>query len=311
MVLFLVLCLLALSYAFSCLCNLVLQRRDQWCYLLAYECYEAPEDMKLNTDTCVKTIIKNKNLGLDEFRFLIKISANSRIGEETSSARNIIQGRADCATQEDSLSDMDGIIFDTLDKLFAKDTTICPSKIDILVVNVSMFSPAPSLTSRMVNHYRMREDIKTFNISGMGCSASLVAIDVVHNLFKTHKDSFAIVVRTESIGPNWYAGKDKSMMLPNCLFRSGGCSMLFTNRRSLRKQAILKMKYLIRTHMGSRNEAYECCMRLEDESGYGGVRLTKHLKKEAALALTTNLQKSSSTWWALGFRKEIGLKAKR
>ncbi|KAL6123779.1 hypothetical protein ACLB2K_076297 [Fragaria x ananassa] len=242
--------------------------------------------MKLNTDTCVKTTIENKNLGLDEFRFLIKISANSGIGEETSSARNIIQGRADCATQEDSLSDMDGIIFDTLDKLFAKDTTICPSTIDILVINVSTFSPAPSLTSRIVNHCRMREDLKIFNISGMGCSA----IDVVNNLFKTYKDSFAIVVSTESIGPNWYAGKDKSMMLPNCLFQSGGYSMLFMNRRSLRKQAILKMKYLIITHMGSRNEAYECCMRLEDESGYGGVRLTKHLKKEAALALTTNLQ---------------------
>ena len=79
------------------------------------------------------------------------------------------------------------------------------------------------------------------------------------------------------------------MMLPNCLFCSGGCSMLFTNRRSLKKQAILKLRYL-RTRMGSRNEAYESCMRQEDECGYQGIRLSKHLKKEAALALTTNLQ---------------------
>jgi 3-ketoacyl-CoA synthase len=64
---------------------------------------------------------------------------------------------------------------DTLDKLFAK-TGISPSEIDILVVNVSLFSPAPSLSARVVNRYKMRSDIKTSNLSGMGCSASIIYI---------------------------------------------------------------------------------------------------------------------------------------
>ena len=207
MELFLALCLLTLSYAFSCLCNLGLQRRDQRCYMLAYECYKAPEDMQLNSKTCVKLVTKNRNLGLDDFRFLLRTMANSGIGEETSCPRNIIQGREDCPTQDNSLSEMYGIIFDILDNLFVKNTSIRPSQVDNLVVNVSMISPAPSLTSRIVNRYKMREDIKTFNLSGMGCSASLLAIDVVNNLFKTYKNSYAIVVSTESLASNYILGR--------------------------------------------------------------------------------------------------------
>ena len=107
----------------------------------------------------------------------------------------------------DALSDMDDVIFDTLDKLLAK-TGVSPSEIDIIVASVSLFSPAPSLTARVINRYKMRKDIKAFNLSGMGCSASVVAVDVVKQLFKTYRNSSAIVVSTESIGPNWYSGKE-------------------------------------------------------------------------------------------------------
>lgn len=171
MELLMAMCLLALFYGLSCLHKIVLRRRDQACYLLAYECYMPTNDMMLSTDSCVKIVTRNKNLGLEEFRFLLKTIVNSGIGEETYCPKNIIEGREDDATLVDELLEMDDIVFDTLDKLFAKFSAISPSQIDILVVNVSMFSPAPSLTSRIVNRYKMREDIKTFNLSGMGCSA--------------------------------------------------------------------------------------------------------------------------------------------
>ncbi|KAB2596050.1 3-ketoacyl-CoA synthase 21-like [Pyrus ussuriensis x Pyrus communis] len=281
---------LLVLFGFFSFLKLVFRRRDQCCFLLAYECYQAKEDMKINSDSCAKIVLRNKNLGLEELRFLLKTIVNSGIGEETSCPRNIIEGREENPTGADELNEMDGIIFDTLDKLFARNAAIPPSQIDILVVNVSMFSPAPSLTSRIINRYKMREDIKSFNLSGMGCSASLVAIDVVQNLFKLYKNANAVVVSTESLAPNWYCGKEKSMMLTNCLFRSGGCSMLFTNNRTLQHQAKLKLQHLVRTHIGSNTEAYECCIQLEDESGYQGFRLTKHLTKAAAMALTMNLQ---------------------
>ncbi|KAF3433796.1 hypothetical protein FNV43_RR24899 [Rhamnella rubrinervis] len=284
-----ILCLFFLLYALYYLWKLVLQWRGQCCYMLAYECFKPTEDRKLSTNSCAKIILRNKNLGLEEYRFLLKTIVSSGIGEETYCPRNVLAGREESPTLEDAISEMDEIIFETLDMLFAR-TQVSPSQIDLLVVNVSLFSPAPSLTARIVNRYKMREDIKSFNLSGMGCSASIIAIDLVRHLFKTHKNLNAIVVSTESMGPNWYCGKEKAMILSNCLFRSGGCSMLFTNNRGLKHQAILKLKYLVRTHFGSNDEAYQCCIQVEDDKGCRGFRLTKALTKAAAKAFTMNLQ---------------------
>ncbi|KAH7537306.1 hypothetical protein FEM48_Zijuj03G0078700 [Ziziphus jujuba var. spinosa] len=288
---FMLIFLIPLLYAIFHLCNLVLKWRNSFCYMLAYQCYKPSdaEARKLDTESCVKIILRNKNLGLEEYRFLLKTMVKSGLGEETYGPRSIIEGREQNPSQVDSLSEMDDIFFDTLDGLFRK-TKIPPSQIDILVVNVSLFSPMPSLSSRIVNRYRMRGDIKTFNLSGMGCSGSLVAIDLVQRLFKTYSNSNAIVVSSESLGPNWYCGKEKPMILANCLYRSGGCSMLLTNKPSLKNRAILKLKSVIRTHRGSSDEAYECSLQVEDEHGQRGFRLTKNIAKVAAKALAMNLQ---------------------
>ncbi|KAM7492102.1 hypothetical protein LguiA_035023 [Lonicera macranthoides] len=91
----------------------------------------------------------------------------------------------------------------------------------------------------------------------MGYSASLVAIDLLQHLFKIHEKALTIVASTKSMVPHCYCGKERLMMLSNCLFRSSGCSMLFTNNQDLKNQAVLELKHLVRTHMGSSDEAYE------------------------------------------------------
>ncbi|GAY45348.1 hypothetical protein CUMW_088820 [Citrus unshiu] len=282
--------LLPLFYIIFHLYKWVLQKRGQCCYMLAYECYKpCDETRRLDTESCARVVWRNKKLGLEEYRFLLKNMVSSGIGEETYGPRNVVEGREESPSLAEAFSEMDEIIFDTLDKLFAR-TDISPSEIDVLVVNVSLFSPAPSLTSRIINRYNLRNDIKAFNLSGMGCSASVVAVDLVQQLFRTYKNKLAIVVSTESMGPNWYCGREKSMMLSNILFRSGGCSMLLTNNIALKHKAILKLNCLVRTHFGSNDEAYECCMQVEDQQGHPGFRLTKQLTKAAALAFTMNLQ---------------------
>ncbi|KAI5401912.1 3-ketoacyl-CoA synthase 19 [Lathyrus oleraceus] len=192
---------------------------------------------------------------------------SSGIGEHTYCPKNVLEGREACPNLKDTYEEIDEIMFDTLDGLF-KRTCFSPSEIDILVVNVSLFSPIPSLTARIINRYKMREDVKVFNLAGMGCSASVVAIDLVQQLFKTHENSLGVVVSTEDLGSHWYCGKDKKMMLSNCLFRSGGCSMLFTNKMELKHKAILKLKHMERTQYGADDEAYSCCIQVEDEEGF-------------------------------------------
>ncbi|XP_031254282.1 3-ketoacyl-CoA synthase 19-like [Pistacia vera] len=281
--------LLPLTYLVFHLCKLVSRRRSQCCYMLAYECYKAADEARLSTGESAKVVFRNKNLGLEEFRFLLQTIVNSGLGEDTYGPKNVIAGREESPSLIDALSEMDDIIFDTLDRLFAK-TGVSPSNVDILVVNVSLLPGLPSLSARVMNRYKMRDDLKVFNLSGMGCSASLVAVDLVHQLFKSYNNALAIVVSSESLAPNWYCGKEKSMMLSNCLFRTGGCSILLTNNRALKHKSIMKLNHSVRTHIGANDEAYGCCFQKEDGLGYRGFLLTRALPKAGAHAFYTNLQ---------------------
>ncbi|KAL5990425.1 3-ketoacyl-CoA synthase [Asimina triloba] len=264
------------------------QRRNQNCYILDYVCFKPSDDRKLDTVLCGDIVRRNKNLGLDEYKFLLKIIVGSGLGEETYGPRNIISGREEEPSVMDGISEMEECFFTTLDELFAK-SGVSPMEIDVLVVNVSMLSPAPSLSARIINLYKMREDVKVYNLAGMGCSASLVSIDLVRNIFKTHPKTLAVVVTSECIGPNWYSGNQKSMLLANCLFRSGGCAILLTNDPRIGNRGKLRLKCLNRTHRGSTDDAYECALQMEDGEGRVGFHLSKGLPKAAAEAFFDNL----------------------
>ncbi|KAI3721325.1 hypothetical protein L2E82_32334 [Cichorium intybus] len=263
--------------------------RGETCYMIDYECYKAEDETKLDTVQCAKIASRNKNLRVEDYRFLVKTMVNSGLGEETYGPKNIISGEEEHPKLFDSISELEAVFYDTLDGIFTR-SKISPSHVDILVVTVSLSSAVPSLASRIINHYNMRSDIKAFNLIGMGCSASVIAIDLVQQLFKTQKNRMAIIVSTESMSAHWYCGRERSMMLSNCLFRVGGCSMLLTNDRARKNQALLKLKCVVRTHLASGDEAYNCCMQVEDDHGYSGFRLNKTLTKVAARALTNNLR---------------------
>ncbi|KAK1372272.1 hypothetical protein POM88_028465 [Heracleum sosnowskyi] len=120
------------------------------------------------------------------------------------------------------------VIFFRIDSLLQK-TGLKPKDIDILIVNCSMFSPTPSLSAMIVNKYKLRSNIRSFNLSGMGCSAGLISIDLARDLLQTHSNSNAHVVSTEIITPNYYQGKERAMLLTNYL-RMGGAALLLSIR---------------------------------------------------------------------------------
>ncbi|XP_059669671.1 3-ketoacyl-CoA synthase 12-like [Cornus florida] len=276
-------------YLLLFLFKLVDQYRSQGCYILHYECFKPSDDRKLNTKLSATIIKRNKSLGHEEYKFLLRAIVNSGIGEDTYGPRNIIAGREESPALTDGLSEMDEFFFNTLDELFHK-SRVPPLDIDVLVVNVSMLASVPSLTCRIINHYKMKEDIMSFNLSGMGCSASLISTNVVQSIFKSQKNKLALVLTSESIGPNWYSGSDKSMILSNCLFRSGGCSILLTNNRALTHRAKLSLKCLVRTHLGSSDEAHGCCMQTEDDHKNLGFHLGKSLPKVTNGAFVENIR---------------------
>lgn len=268
--------------------------KDRECYILDYECYKPTDDRMLNTEFSGEIIRRTEKLGIREYKFLLKAIVSSGIGEQTYGPRIVFESREDKPTIKDGILEMEEFFFHSIGKLLNR-SRVSAMEIDILVVNVSMLACTPSLPARIINKYKLREDVKVVNLTGMGCSASLISVDVVKNMFRCYKNMFAVVVTSESLSPNWYSGNNRSMILANCLFRSGGCAMLLTNNRALQNRAMFKLKCLVRTHHGGRDESYNCCYQKEDETGRTGFYLGKNLPKAATRAFADNLRQISTT----------------
>jgi 3-ketoacyl-CoA synthase len=138
------------------------------------------------------------------------------------------------ATHADAVHEAGALFFPTLDELFAK-TGVPPSAVGALVVSCSGFCPAPSLAAVIVNRYGMRGDVKAFSLSGMGCSAGVVGVDVARGVLRAHDGAvqYAVVVSAEIVTVGWYPGKDPSKLLLNCFFRTGCFAALLSNSNAV------------------------------------------------------------------------------
>ncbi|KAL9660240.1 hypothetical protein QQ045_025053 [Rhodiola kirilowii] len=123
----------------------------------------------------------------------------------------------------------------------------------------------------------------------MGCSAGVISIDLARDLLQVYPNSNAVVVSTEIITPHFYQGKERAMLISNCLFRMGGVAILLTNRRSVSRSAKYRLVHVVRTHKGADDKAYRCMFHQEDPDGYVGVILNKNVMAIAGEALKSNI----------------------
>ncbi|QHO30791.1 3-ketoacyl-CoA synthase [Arachis hypogaea] len=141
----------------------------------------------------------------------------------------------------------------------------------------------------IVNKYKLRGNIRSFNLDGMGCSAGVIAIDLAKDMLQVHRNTYAVVVSTENITQNWYFGNKKSMLIPNCLFRVGGSAVLLSNKGSVKRRAKYKLVHVVRTHKDADDKAFRCVYQEQDDDGKTGVSLSKDLMAIAGGALKTNI----------------------
>jgi len=182
------------------------------------------------------------------------------------------------------------MMFNAVEQLLEKTGTKAED-VGVLVVNCSLFCPPPT-HSAMINHrFGLRSDVLSYNLGGMGCSASVIAVDLANRLLQGsgQRNSVALVVSTENITQNWYRGNEKSMLLSNCLFRCGAAAMLLSNRRSDRSRARFRLLHTVRTHLGQKDDCYSCVFQEEDQVGIVGVRLDKKIMQIAGDALKSNV----------------------
>ncbi|XP_052147002.1 3-ketoacyl-CoA synthase 19-like [Oryza glaberrima] len=269
------------------------RRRHTRCYLLDYVCYKPEDDRTLTAELAGEIVQRNERLGMAEFRFLLRLISRAGLGDRTYVPRNLLDGREELAAgQLDAVDEMDACFDGAVPGLLAR-TGLCARDVDVLVVNVSGFFPEPCLASRVVRRYGMREDVAAYNLSGMGCSATLVAVDVARNAMRARspRPVVALVVSTESLAPLWYAGKDRTMMLGQCLFRCGGAAVLLSSDPAHRGRAKMELRRLVRATTAASDDAYSCIMQREDDDGFLGASISKALPKAALRAFAANLKR--------------------
>ncbi|VAI20006.1 unnamed protein product [Triticum turgidum subsp. durum] len=138
--------------------------------------------------------------------FMSRVVEDSGMGDETYFPP-ALHYLPPSATHADAVQEAGMLFFPTLDELFAK-TGVPPSAVGALVVNCSGFGPAPSLAAIIANRYRMPTDVKTFNLSGMGCAAGIVGVDVARGVLRAHAGAVDYAV----VGV-WAPGKDQRTVL--------------------------------------------------------------------------------------------------
>nr|GMD08048.1 3-ketoacyl-CoA synthase 6 [Ipomoea batatas]GMD77136.1 3-ketoacyl-CoA synthase 6 [Ipomoea batatas] len=261
--------------------------RPRAVYLVDYACYKPP----VNHRVPFATFIEHSHLLFlthpKTMYFQKQILERSGLGERTC-VPPAIHYIPPTPTLKLAWEEARTVIFSVMDHLLAK-THLNPKHIDILIVNCSMFSPTPSLSAMIINKYKLRSNVKSFNLSGMGCSAGVIAIDLARDLLQTHRNSNAVIVSTEIITLNSYLGKERSMLLPNCLFRTGGAALLLSNRGVDGRRAKYRLLHVVRTHMGNKDKSYKCVFQEEDGEGFVGINLCINLMEVAGEALKANI----------------------
>ncbi|KAG9443438.1 hypothetical protein H6P81_014778 [Aristolochia fimbriata] len=260
-------------------------------YLVDYACYRAPDELRVSTSTFMEYSTRAGRFDDSALEFQRKILDRSGMGDETCAPPAMHSlpprpGSMDAAREESELA-----MFGAVDALFKNmnSARVRPKDIGVLVVNCSTFSPTPSLSAMIVNRYKLRGNVKSFNLGGMGCSAGVIAVDLARDILQVHGGTYALVLTTENITQNWYFGNKKSMLITNCLFRMGAAAVLLSNKPSDRARSKYKLVHVVRTHRGADDRAFACINQEEDETGMVGISLPKDLMTIAGDALKTNI----------------------
>ncbi|XP_071690560.1 3-ketoacyl-CoA synthase 2-like [Rutidosis leptorrhynchoides] len=278
---------LALLICLLLLCFLMNKRTSCKVYLIDFACYKPLTSQMCTRELAVKETIRSGYFSEETLDFMKKTMERSGLGDKTYLPDIFFRPKYD-PSMKDARQEVEMTIFGSIDTLLAKTGVRCED-IGILIVNCCIYNTSPSVTSLIVNRYKFKKSIITYNLVGMGCSAGLLAIGLAKQLLQVHRNSYAMIVSTEIITENCYTGNDRSKFLINCLFRMGGAAILLSNRTSDHKTAKYLLLHTIHTNTSSSDRSYNSIIREEDNAGIVGITINKHLISAAIATIRPNV----------------------
>lgn len=256
-------------------------------YLVDFACYRPPNELKISKEEYISLARKSGKFNQKALQFQQRVLKISGIGDQTYLPQiifnpnhkiSIRDGREEAAT----------VMFASVDTLLST-TRVHPRDIQIVIVNCGILNTTPSLSAMLINHYKLKHNVQSFNLGGMGCAGGIVAIDLAKDLLGAYPGSYALVVSAEVTNFSWYNGNDLDMLLPNCFLRMGAAAMLLSNCLLDRWRAKYELKQLVRTHKGPNDRSYKSIWMKEDKNGNSGISVSKDLLNVGGHALKANI----------------------
>ncbi|KAI3741911.1 hypothetical protein L1987_59590 [Smallanthus sonchifolius] len=256
-------------------------------YLIDFVTYKPPASQMCSKEGFLKQTRRHGYLTEEMLDFMKNFMEKCGIGDSAYLAETFFK-QSYKPLMKEARREVEMAIFGSLDMLLGK-TGVRTENIGILIVNCCIYNTVPSLCSMIVNQYKFRENIITYNLVGMGCSAGLLATGLAKQLLQVHNNSYALIVSTESITENCYVGEDRSKILINCLFRVGGAAILLSNRPSDHNNSKYELLHAIHDNTSSSDRSYNCILQEEDNAGIVGVNINRDLLIAAIATIRPNL----------------------
>lgn len=164
------------------LTTLYFTTRPRKVYLMNFACYKPEYAITCTRELFMERSKLTGSFSDENLAFQQKILERSGLGQKTYMPEAVMRVPPNpCMAEARKEAEM--VMFGAIDELLEK-TGVKPKDIGILVVNCSLFNPTPSLSAMVVNHYKLRGNIVSYNLGGMGCSAGLISIDLAKQLLQ-------------------------------------------------------------------------------------------------------------------------------
>lgn len=168
--------------SFCALATLYCFVRRRPVYLLDFAVYQPPDDMKCTKAYFMQHSRDSGYFDEQSLEFQAKLLERTGIGEETYFPRGILAAKIDTSLEAARAEARDTLV--ACFKGALDNARLAPADVDILIVNCSLFNPTPSLASMIVNEFKLKSTVRTYNLAGMGCSAGLISVDLARDLLQ-------------------------------------------------------------------------------------------------------------------------------
>ena len=58
------------------------------------------------------------------------------------------------------------------------------AQVDILITTSNTVAMLPSMSAMIANHFRMRPDVQSYSLGGMGCASGVLCLELAQQLLK-------------------------------------------------------------------------------------------------------------------------------